>query len=320
MYRVAYGLLTTLLIALAACHQDSHQDSVIHHALETLLGISSPPRPPVHVEYQDTVTRDDDPPSQAWWLTYGSFKGGNIILARVVESTFPDWTFFRPELPPVLGKVLVLKSWIGAFSAGQVLHVAAVLSCNGRIDDCGSYPLRVGDELLIMTQDTKDPILATVNRTWPAAKSQALMRVLDQQELELQHPETAMDRAKHDRGMLALRECFRKASMYYPIHKAAYARCQTMDLSDLRGIKRRELETSWWGPPTWCQRLVSGTTEYLPPGFGGVGCAMEEVSVWSFGPPRTPRTPGSGLWCISKGSLRCMDMKWVSVSSRARAP
>ena len=105
------------------------------------------------------------------------------ILVRVVESTFPGTTVL-PALTSareyrVLGKVLVLKSWWGPFPAGVVLHVAEAAECAGTIEGCTSYPLRVGDELLIVTQGTQDPIVAALSRTWPAAESQAAMAAFD---------------------------------------------------------------------------------------------------------------------------------------------
>jgi hypothetical protein len=163
--------------------------------------------------------------------------------------------------------------------------------------------------LLIFSQATQEPIFAMQGSVARAAESQAAIAALDQavkEELELEDPQTDVNRApERNRVMLALNKCFADASTH-PKDEFSYARCQIIDVSVLRGIKRSELVTNW-GPPTWCQ----GPTGYLPP--AGADCPLEQVPIWSF---EHPSTPGSGLWCNPARNLRCMGMEWISVGGR----
>ena len=146
MHRVTSGLLVTLLMAFAACHQ----------------GDSSPP---------------PYPPDEVTTLRPGIFEAA--ILVRVVESTPVDLAAAK-GFPYVLGTVLVLKSWWGPFSAGQVLQVRDVGEViRGRLPCNTPYPLRAGDELIVGTQRTEDPILVVCCSTWPAESiSKDLMAAL----------------------------------------------------------------------------------------------------------------------------------------------
>ena len=95
-----------------------------------------------------------------------------IILVQVVELTSP---VFSPDAfahnRAIRGKVLVLKSWWGPFSKGRVLRVAQAITI-GCSASCASYPLHAGDELLIFTHETEEPMYATTQSdVWPAAES-----------------------------------------------------------------------------------------------------------------------------------------------------
>lgn len=138
MFRASPALLAALLIGFAACHQEP-----------------SSPLPPSPYR----------PPDGLSTSVLGTYE--TTILVRVVESlpreTFPP-EFNSPKMyVPVRGRVLVLKSWWGPFSAGQVLQVIASVACGDTIWSCTDYPLKVGDELLIVTQSTNQPIFATLS-------------------------------------------------------------------------------------------------------------------------------------------------------------
>lgn len=246
-------------------------------------------------------------PPLDWQVGLNLGAAQTVILVHVVESTFP------PEVhsPDVFAHatVLVLKSWKGPFSTGRELQVAPPGGCAG--STCLPYPLQAGDDLLIFTQATAEPIFAMQGFVWRAVESQAAITALDQavkEQLELQDPQTDVMRGpERTRVMLALNRCFAEASAY-PNDEYRYARCQAMDVSVLRGIKRSELVANW-GPPTWCQRFnPPGTTAYVPP--VGADCPPEEVPIWSFG---HRSSPGSGLWCNAERNLRCMGITWISV-------
>ena len=80
-----------------------------------------------------------------------------VILVRVLESTFTT----APEssgIPPSRhADVVVLQSWKGQFSAGRSLRVWPPYFCFGF--RCVPYALRAGDEVVVFTQATQDPIL-----------------------------------------------------------------------------------------------------------------------------------------------------------------
>jgi hypothetical protein len=226
----------------------------------------------------------------------------SIILVRVVAS-FPD-ARFPPELnsptvfAPVIGKVLVLKSWWGPFSTGRVLYVVAPVICAGTLESCTAYPLHTGDELLIFTGST-EPIMATQAWVWPAAESQALMAAVElavKEQHELEDPQTDIARApERHRAMQALKECFAMASS-----EEEAEGCHTIDRSALIGIKRSDLAAGL-GPPQWCQR--SSPISYVPP--TGADCPPEQTPIWTFG------HPSSNFICSAGKDLRC-DPIWIS--------
>jgi hypothetical protein len=145
VYRTAWGLLVTLLIASPAGYGAPPADGLV----------------------QDLIA-----------------QAQTIILVRVVESfhdpQFPP-KFNSPErFVPVLGTVRVLKSWKGPFPTGRKLYVGATVLCAGTPDSCEDYPLKAGDELLIFFPGATEPIYAARRSTWPAAETQGLMQALDQ--------------------------------------------------------------------------------------------------------------------------------------------
>jgi hypothetical protein len=272
--RLTSALVVSLLLAFAGCGHGSS---------------STPPRPPR--------------PPPAFQLA----QGQAIILVRVVQSTFPNATQ-PPDSPngrSILGKVVVLKSLWGPFSAGRELYVGAVFVCNGPPGCCGSYPLKAGDELVIFTND-HEPIHAGVCTTWPAAESQALIAAVDQavkEQLELEDPQTDLQRApERHRVMQGLKKCFADASLDSK-NGTAYPSCQAMGLSVLFGIKRSELAANW-GPPTWCQEPTSPGPTYVEP--TRADCPPEQAAIWTFG------HPGSYLVCNGQKSLRCMGLGWIT--------
>jgi hypothetical protein len=124
-------------------------------------------------------------------------RTSTIILVRVVKLE----TVYPVSAPPYAigdgttqATMLVLKSWRGPFSAGDVLHTpkGPFLAVNGNPVDYLSYPFQVGDqgkEFLIITNGGPNPSDGTeimVRRywAWPAAKSRALMAALDQAVLD----------------------------------------------------------------------------------------------------------------------------------------
>jgi hypothetical protein len=106
-----------------------------------------------------------------------------VILVRVIgfEMLNPDENSI-----PAHATMLVLKSWKGPFSAGDVLHTPkGFIQINGNPEDVISYPFQAGDqgkEFLIMDNGGPPPPDIFVGRysAWPAEKSQALMAALDQ--------------------------------------------------------------------------------------------------------------------------------------------
>jgi len=276
MYRKASALLVTLLIASHAALGKPPPDGLIHEG----EGLPDWPRA--------------------------------IILVRVVEAssrpTFPPEFNSRDRYAPITGGVLVLKSWKGPFSTGQVLHVGSIGGCAGPPDCCANYPLKAGDELLIFTPINQEPILARPCDTWPAAESTDLMAGLDRAVIEdrmLKDPQTDIARApERYRIMQALKECFMDGDPNAP---DGYTSCnRNMNVSALIGIKRSEL-AAYWGPPR-CQNSTSpGGSPPLPP--TGTNCPAEDA-VWVFGNPIGPR---QGLWCSSEETGRCMHYTWISV-------
>jgi hypothetical protein len=136
---------------------------------------------------------------------------GTIILVRVVEVT--PWR--SESLHGQTATLLVLKSWQGPFSAGDVLHTQGYpgfVLCNGHVDECGTYdfqPGEKGQEFIIMhvglhnnpdgSGSNADDRWGTTFITappmwvWPAAKSQALIAALDQAVIDSVPPDKAGD-------------------------------------------------------------------------------------------------------------------------------
>jgi hypothetical protein len=105
-----------------------------------------------------------------------------VILVRVIgfEMLNSDENSI-----PAHATMLVLKSWKGPFSAGDVLHTPkGFIAITGNPEDFISYPFQAGDqgkEFLIMDNGWPRPdILVRRYSAWPAEKSQALMAALDQ--------------------------------------------------------------------------------------------------------------------------------------------
>jgi hypothetical protein len=106
-----------------------------------------------------------------------------IILVRVIGFEMLD-----PERNsiPAHATMLVIRSWKGPFSAGDVLQTPrGYFIYSGRLDDMAPYPFQSGDQgkyFLIMGYDGPSPAETWVGRyeAWPAEKSQALMAALDQ--------------------------------------------------------------------------------------------------------------------------------------------
>jgi hypothetical protein len=73
-----------------------------------------------------------------------------IILVRVVEAEVQEDFASVPY-----AKMLVLKSWQGPFSAGEVLRTPKLLYlCDGKLEDCAQYNFQLGgrgNEFLIMS-------------------------------------------------------------------------------------------------------------------------------------------------------------------------
>jgi hypothetical protein len=254
-------IVATLLIAFSGCGQ-----------------VGSSPPPPHHNASADQAVGVLSP------------SHGAYILVRVVE-TFPE-----PRDPPefnstvgrwvVSGKVLVLKSWWAPFSAGQVVYVGrpVMTVLQGNYDSYEGqtpYPLRVGDELLILVGPrTKEPIWATVASTYTAAESLAAMARLDRA-LELEDPTTEPHRARErerESVMQAVKKCFADASLAN--NDRAYVICQRIDVSVLGGVQRGELVASL-GSPTWCQDInLPNERMYLHP--TGADCAPVQPAIWRF--------------------------------------
>jgi hypothetical protein len=104
-----------------------------------------------------------------------------LTLWSVHETTI----LVRVVAMPPDEKVLVLKSWKGPIAPGQVLHVDAFRP-GSDVADPGArppplaHPLQLGDELLIFTRSTQEPIRAWLGSVWPAEKSQAVIAALDE--------------------------------------------------------------------------------------------------------------------------------------------
>jgi hypothetical protein len=81
-----------------------------------------------------------------------------VILVRVVESSFPANADPAHDFSLHKASALVLKSWKGPFSAGYLLHIGSPGACFGF--SCQPYAVQAGDEVLIFSQGTRDPIIA----------------------------------------------------------------------------------------------------------------------------------------------------------------
>lgn len=257
-----------------------------------------------HMHYPATPVRVETP-EDAQRRADGIIQGGRgmllglhqtIILVRVVELDPED---------PATPTLLVLKSWRGPFPAGRVLHIEPADACEG---NCDSYGFQaVGDELLIFSGGTKEPMLTPLQDwVFPAAESQALMGALDQavKELqeELQDPQTDITRGPaRKRVMHDMKECFANASMH-PNGLDAYVTCQGMTISGaLWGIKRSELVANW-GPPHRCRRISTTDDEFSA--STGADCPLDRAPIWTFG-------GRDGLWCDAQENLRCMNLWWI---------
>jgi hypothetical protein len=153
-------------------YPDNHPDVIAARArLAELEAAADQSRPPPPTSPPESLVHDPKILYTAW----------TILLVRVV-----GWSSSRDfaTLNAPSTTLLVLKSWEGPFSAGDVLHTpeGAVL-CNGRREDCDSYDFHKGKEFVIMsrtwTDGTRMPRLHR-NEVWAAAESQALMAALDQ--------------------------------------------------------------------------------------------------------------------------------------------
>jgi hypothetical protein len=250
------------------------------------------------------------PPGMMLMTGSGTYElAQHVILVRVVES-FSKVKFPRALNPPnkyvpVRGRVRVLKSWDGPFSADQEIYVTPIMSCSGD-GECTDYAFRVGDELVVFTQRTEEPILIVPSSTKPAAESLDFMAELDRavkERHELEDPETDLIRAPgRYQAMFALKQCFTDASIHEE-DADAYASCRLMDLSILVGIQRNELDTNW-GPPTWCLDHNSPGPPYLL-AAGTANCPPEQMAIWSFG------RRGSSLACDGLKNRRCLDLTWI---------
>jgi hypothetical protein len=231
------------------------------------------------------------------------------MLVRVVQLT-PHVGLTRDEIARnwvLRGRVLVLKSWWGAFSEGRVVQVAQAVAIGCSAACVSYYPLHAGDELLIFTHETEEPIYATMQSdVWPAAESQAELAALDRavkERPELDDPQAP----ERYRVMVALKKCSAAASMHAK-YENAYSPCkfmyQFMNPSSLIGIRRSEL-VEYWGSPTWCQDLAPSGPKYWPP--TGADCPPEEGAIWSVGPFEHP---GKNVWCdaLSTATENCTFM------------
>jgi hypothetical protein len=249
-----------------------------------------------------------DTAREEYWVKSSLEGTQTVILVRVVASTFhPGDSALSSSSIDERAKVSVLKSWKGPFSAGNVVHVAPNIVCTG---SCGSpFDLQNGEEVLIFTNSTEDPIaLGAIRR---GTEAQAAIATLDQavrEQRELEDPQTDLIRApERNRVVLALKKCFADASTNSKID--LYPNCEAMDVSVLRGMKRSALVTNL-GPPKWCRRWnTSGRAEYSS--HVGTDCPPEQMPIWSF---RPRDTSGSGLWCSPERNLRCMGLGWIGVS------
>jgi hypothetical protein len=105
-------------------------------------------------------------------------QAATIILVRVIGLGMQE-----PAGPFPHPTMLVIRSWKGPFSAGEVLHTKGPSMCNGRIEDCVGYPFQSGDQgkyFLIMNGEQETEMTVRRYEAWPAEKSQALMAALDQ--------------------------------------------------------------------------------------------------------------------------------------------
>jgi hypothetical protein len=242
------------------------------------------------------------------WQIKSSFETAQtVILVRVVESTFPAVADAADDPPFPKASALVLRSWKGPFSTGLLLHLAPPYVCVGF--SCQPYPVQAGDEVLIFTQGTRDPITVIQGMVFRAAESKSMMEVLDQtvkEQQQLHDPQTDIVRApERQRILFALSRCLAESSRHQG-DTTFQSLCLTIDTSVLLGIKRSELVAAL-GPPTWCQRLYPFA--YLR----GVGndCTPEQTPVWSS--EAASNTPG-GLMCQPDASQRCMHMGWFVVA------
>jgi hypothetical protein len=253
-----------------------------------------------------SATASED--SQEDWQTKFNFEAAQtVILVRVIESTFPAVADPAHDLSFHHASVLVLRSWKGPFSVDLLLHIMSPGVCFGF--SCQPYPVQAGDEVLIFTQGTRDPIGALQGSVFRAAESKSMMDILDQtvkEQQQLHDPQADIARAPtRQRVLVALRGCLEESSRRQG-DKNSHSRCLTIDTSVLLGIMRSELAAAL-GPPTWCQRR--DTAAYLR----GVGndCTPEQNPVWSFEP--ASNTPG-GLMCQPDATQRCIHMGWFLVA------
>ena len=242
------------------------------------------------------------------WQIKPSFETTQtVVLVRVVESTFPAVANSAPDYDFAHATALVLKSWKGPFSAGRLLHITPPGGCAG--SNCTPYPLQAGDEVLIFTQRTEDPITALQGMVFRAPESQSMMEVMDQtvkEQHQLHDPQTDIARAaERQRVLFSLSRCLAESARHQG-DRMLQPSCLTIDTSVLLGIKRSELAAAL-GPPTWCQRL--DTLAYIR-GLRD-DCTPEQNPVWSSEP--ASETPG-GLMCLPDESQRCIHMVWFSVA------
>ena len=109
-------------------------------------------------------------------------RQSTIILVRVIGFEMLD-----PERNsvPAHATMLVIRSWKGPFSAGDVLQTPrGYFNYSGALDDMVAYPFQSGDQgnyFLIMPMQIEDQYIWVYRHSaWPAEKSQALMAALDQ--------------------------------------------------------------------------------------------------------------------------------------------
>ena len=254
-----------------------------------------------------TATSASEPSQENWQIKFGFETSQSVILVRVVESTFSAVAGGADDPPFPTASALVLRSWKGPFSAGQLVHLVPPYFCAG--SNCQPYPVQAGDEVLIFSQQARDPITVMQVNVFRAAESKSMMEVLDQTVRELQQlqdPQTDIARApERQRVLFALSRCLAESSRHQG-DRMLQSSCLTIDTTVLLGIKRNELVAAL-GPPTWCQRL--DTAAYLR----GVGndCTPEQIPVWSSEPASA--TPG-GLMCQPDATQRCMHMGWFLVA------